>query len=66
MSRVNTDLTKVLSKKYANKWVALNAQQTKVLAASRSPKKLMEIINKRRHRDAVVTYAVEDYRVFVS
>lgn len=64
--RINTDLTKVLTPKYANKWVAMNAQQTKVLVASRSPKRLLEIIGKKGYQDAVITYAVEDYRVFVS
>lgn len=66
MVKVNHDLTKILKPKYANKWVALNPEQTKVLAASKSPKGLLKIVEEKGYKNPIITYAVADYRVFIS
>ena len=66
MSKVNTDLTKVLSKKYANKWVALNTQQTKVVAFSESPGEVLKEALKNGVKNPVITFVIEDYGFLVS
>lgn len=66
MMKVNHDLTKVLKPKYHKKWVALNEAQTRVLVASTSPEKLLSIVEKRGYKNAVVMYALKDYRGLVS
>lgn len=63
---VNHDLTKVLTPKYANKWVAMNPQQTKVVATGKSPGEVLEKAQKKGIKKPVITYAVEDYGIFVS
>jgi len=62
MNKVNHDLTKVLDpKKYADKWVAMNAQQTKVLLAYKSPNKVLDEAKKKGYKDAVITFVPKDY-----
>ena len=62
MAKTNVDLTKVLKPKYANRWVALNAEQTKVLVSDLSPKRLLESVRKMGYKNPVITYALKDYR----
>lgn len=66
MSRVNTDLTKVLSKKYANKWVALNTEQTRIVASSESPGEVLKEALKHGVKNPVITFVIEDYSFLVS
>ncbi len=66
MSKVNHDLTKVLKPRYANKWIALNPTQTKVLLAEKSIKKLLALIKQKRYKNPIVMYALSDYRGLVS
>lgn len=66
MKTVNRDLTKVLSSRYAKKWVALNPQQTRVIASGNSPVKVLAAAKKQRISKPVITLAWEDYRTLVS
>lgn len=61
MGSINTDLTRVLSSKYANKWVALNPEQTKIIASGRSPKAVLEAAQKKNIGQPVITLVVKDY-----
>ena len=66
MTAVNHDLTKVLTPKYANKWVGMNPQQTKVVVAGDSPAEVLEKAKKKGYSKPVLTYVVEDYASLVS
>lgn len=66
MKFVNRDLTSVLSPRYANKWIALNPQQTRVVASGNSPDKVLATAKKKRVSKPVITFAWEDYRTLVS
>lgn len=61
MNKLNTDLTKVLLPKYANKWVAMNSQQTKVVTSNRSPEKVVENVRKKGIDKPVITFVPKDY-----
>lgn len=61
MVRVNHDLTKVLTPKYANKWVAMNPEQTRVVAVGGTPKAALEGAQKKGYKKPVMTFVVEDY-----
>jgi len=58
---INHDLTKVLTPKYAGKWVAMNEQQTKVVASAKSPKEVMEKAKRKGIKRPVITLVVKDY-----
>ena len=61
MSLINTDLTRVLSPKYANRWVALNPEQTEVIASAKSPKAVLEAARKKNVKQPVITFVVKNY-----
>ena len=48
-------------KKYANKWVAMNSQQTKVVASASDPGKVLEKARRLGFRKPVITFVVKDY-----
>lgn len=64
-SAINTDLTHVLSPKYANKWVALNPKQTRVIASGKSPKAVLEAARKKNVEEPVITLVVKDYGFWI-
>ncbi|MDO8599934.1 MAG: DUF5678 domain-containing protein [bacterium] len=66
MIKINHDLTKVLIPKYANKWVGMNPQQTKVVVVGNSPVEVLEKAKKKGYSKPVLTYVVEDYASLVS
>ena len=55
------DLTKVLTPKYAGKWVALNENETKVVAAADNPGKARDEAIKKGEKKPVIMFAVKDY-----
>ena len=61
---VNYDLSKVLTPEYAGQWVALNEEQTKVLAAANNPGVAREEAIKKGENNPVIMLAVEDYGFF--
>lgn len=65
MGTVNTDLTKVLSPKYANKWVALNRAQSKVVASGGSPKEVLDKARSKGLKEPVITFVIKDYGFLV-
>lgn len=65
MRTVNTNFTKILSPKYANKWVALDEAQKKVVSYGKSPKDALEKANKNGVKKPVVTFVVRDYGFLV-
>ena len=65
MSSINTDLTQVLSPKYANKWVALNSRQTRVVAFGKNPGLVLKKAREKKVRQPVVTFVVKNYGFFV-
>ncbi|MBI3290306.1 hypothetical protein HYZ78_02830 [Candidatus Microgenomates bacterium] len=65
MKSINTNLTKVLSPKYANKWVALDEEQKKVVSYGKSPKEALEKANKDGIKKPVVTFVIKDYGFLV-
>lgn len=61
MIKINHDLTKVLTPKFANKWVAMNSIQTRVLISNKSAQKVLKEAKERGFKDAVITFVPEDY-----
>lgn len=42
--------------KYENKWVAVKEDQTKIIAAANSLKKLSEMLDKLGDKESIITY----------
>jgi len=66
MAKVNKNLTKILSRKYSNKWVALNPQQTKIVGFGGSPVKAISVAQSNGVVNPVLTFVVNDYGALVS
>lgn len=66
MKTANTNLTKVLLPRYNKEWVALNEQQTKVVAKGKTVEEVVAMITRQKIKNPVLTYAVKDYQVLVS
>lgn len=65
MKMINTDLTKILSSKYINKWVALDSKQTKVITSGKSPKTVLASARRKNVKRPVVTFVAKGYGFLV-
>lgn len=66
MVKVNTDLAKILTPEYSNKWVALDERQTKIVVVGKKPGEVLEKAKKRGFKNPVVTFVIKDYGSLVS
>ncbi|MEK7521268.1 MAG: DUF5678 domain-containing protein [Patescibacteria group bacterium] len=57
----NIDFTKILTPNYAGMWVAMDENETHVIAAARTPNEAIEEAKKQGIKNPVVTFVVEDY-----
>lgn len=65
MKKINTNLTKILSPQYINKWVALDEEQKKIISYGKSPKEVIEKASEVGVKRPVVTFVVKDYGFLV-
>lgn len=66
MRTVNINLTSVLRPQYDKLWVALNEQQTKVVAKGKTVQHVATVIEQKKIKNPVLTYVVKDYHALVS
>ena len=58
------DLSKVLVK-YANCWVALSADERRVLAAAKSPQEALKKAHAKGERDPILMWAPTKHRAYI-
>lgn len=66
MKTVNINLTTVLRPQYDRLWVALNEQQTKVVAKGKTVQYVVAALERKKIKNPVITYAMKDYHALVS
>lgn len=61
---INTDFSKILSG-YSNKWIALSADNSKVVGVGSSPKEAVKKANKNKEYNPILTKVPENCETFI-